>query len=40
MIEKGKGAKLGKLRIIQLIEADLQIIIRLSMKNRNIEKIE
>ena len=34
MIEKGKGAKLGKLRIIQLIEADLQMIMRLSMNSK------
>ena len=40
IIEKSKGVKLGKLRVIQLIEADLQMIMRLSMKNRNIEKIE
>ena len=40
MIEKSKGVKLGKLRVIQLIEADLQIIMRLSIKNRNIGKIE
>ena len=40
MIEKSKGVKLGKLRVIQLIEADLQMIMRLSIKNRNIGKIE
>ena len=29
MLDKGKGPVLGKLRIIELIEGDLQLIIRL-----------
>ena len=31
MIKKGKGAKLGKLQTIQLIEADLKIIMRIGI---------
>ena len=41
MLDKGKGPVLGKLRIIELIEGDLQLIIRLHAglrNNRNIEK--
>ena len=40
MIKKGKGAKLRKLRLIQFIEADLQIFIRIFVGNRNSENIE
>ena len=40
MIEKGKGSTVGKLRIIQLIEANLQMIMRIFMNYRNKEKIE
>ena len=40
MIEKGKGLVIGKLRTIQLIEADLQMIIRIYINNRMKEKIE
>ena len=39
IIEKGKGPVLGKLHIIQLIEADLQLLIRVYL-NRNQEDIE
>ena len=41
MLNKGKGPVLGKLRIIELIEGDLQLIIRLCAglrNNRNIKK--
>ena len=40
MIEKGKGPMIGKLRTIQLIEADLQMIMRICINNRNKYKIE
>ena len=40
MIKKGKGPKLGKLRTIQLIEADMQLLIRVFMSLRNQGKIE
>ena len=40
MIEKGKGPIVGKLRIIQLIEADLQMIMRIFINYRNKGKIE
>ena len=35
VIEKGKELILGKLRIIQLIEADLQLLMRIFMGSRN-----
>jgi len=38
-IEKGKGPVLGKLRTIQLIEADLQLVMRILVNNRNKNKI-
>ena len=41
MLDKGKGPVLGKLWIIDLIEGDLQLIIRLHAElrnNRNIKK--
>ena len=40
VIEKGKELILGKLRIIQLIEADLQLLIRIFMGSRNEDLIE
>ena len=40
MIEKGIGPTLGKLYIIQLIEVDLQLLIRVFMSHRNQGKIE
>ena len=40
ILEKGKGPLLGKLRIIQLLEADLQLIIRLFAVDRMSDKIE
>ena len=39
-IEKGKGPVLGKLRTIQLIEADLQLVMRILVNNRNKYIIE
>jgi len=35
MLDKGKGLIVGKLRTIQLIEANLQLIIRILLGNRN-----
>ena len=40
IIEKGKGLVLGKLRTIQLIEADLQLVMRILVNNRNKHRIE
>ena len=40
MIEKGKGPVVGKLQTIQLIEANLQIIIRIFINYRVKGKIE
>ena len=40
MISKGKGIFLGKLRIITLIEADLQCIMRTYLGDEIEEKIE
>jgi len=40
MVEKGKGVIIGKLRTIQLIEADLQIIMRICINNWNKYHIE
>ena len=39
-IEKGKGLVIRKLRIIKLIEADLQILIRIFANERNSSRIE
>lgn len=33
MIEKGKGNKINKLRVMQLIETDLQLIMRIFLRN-------
>ena len=40
MLEKGKGAVIRKLQTIQLIEADLQLIMRIFIKNRENRSIE
>ena len=40
MIEKGKGPVLGKVRIIQLIEADLQLLMRIFVNTRNKGSVE
>ena len=40
MIEKGKELTLGKLRTIQLIEANMQLLIRIFMSLRNKGQIE
>ena len=40
MIGKGKGMLLGKLRIITLIEADLQYLMRIYLSNEEEENIE
>ena len=40
IIEKGKGPVLGKLRTIQLIEANLQLVMRILVNNRNKHRIE
>ena len=40
MIKKGKGPTLGKLCIIQLIKADMQLLIRIFMSIRNNRQIE
>ena len=40
VIEKGKGPVLGKLRTIQLIKADLQLLMRIFIGIRNYKKIE
>ena len=40
MLDKGKGPILGKLRTIQLIEADLQLIMRIFVGLRNQNTIE
>ena len=39
-IEKGKGQILGKLRIIQLIEVDLQLLMRIFLLAEDEENIE
>ena len=39
-IEKGKGPVLGKLRTIQLIKADLQLLMRFFVNTRNKSSIE
>ena len=33
MIKKGKGSVIGKLRTIQLIEADLQLLMKILVNN-------
>ena len=40
MIEKGKGPIINKLHIIQLIEADIQLITRIIINMRNKNRIE
>ena len=40
MIEKGKGPVLSKLQMIQLIEADLQLLMRIFLMLRNVGVIE
>ena len=40
MLEKGKGPIIGKLRTIQLIEADLQILIYIFIGGRNDKNLE
>ena len=39
-LEKGNGSIIEKLQTIQLIEADLQILMRILMNQRNKHKIE
>ena len=34
MLDKGKGIIIGKLRTIQLVEADLQLLMRIFVGNR------
>lgn len=36
VLEKGKGPRVDKLRIIQLIEADLQLFMRIAITNRTV----
>ena len=40
MIKKGKGPMFGKLRIIELIKSDVQILIRIIVNQRNKGKIK
>jgi len=40
MIEKGKGPTLGKLRTIQIIEADMQLLIMVFLSLQNKGSIE
>ena len=40
ILEKGKGPVIGNLRIIQLIEADLQLLMRIYIGERNNDNIE
>jgi len=40
ILEKGKGPVIGKLRTIQLIEADLQLLMRIFIGSRNNKNIE
>ena len=40
MLNKGKGLITGKLQTIQLIEADLQLLMRICISNRMKGKIE
>ena len=39
-IEKGKGLIVEKLRTIQLIEANLQLLMRIFLTLRNVDEIE
>ena len=40
ILEKGKGPIIGKLRTIQLIEADLQLLMCIFIGGRNDENLE
>ena len=40
MLEKGKGPVLGKLRTIQLVEADFQLLMRIFTTERMVGVIE
>ena len=40
ILEKGKGAIIEKLRIIELIEADIQLLTRITVNKRNKHNIE
>ena len=40
MLKKGKGLILGKLRIIEIIKGDLQIIVRMYVGSRNDDNIK
>ena len=40
MIEKGKGNKINKLRVTQIIEADLQLIMRTLLGLRTAETVK
>ncbi|MFN9955858.1 MAG: hypothetical protein ACK55I_22385, partial [bacterium] len=40
ILDKGKGPIIGKLRTIQLVEADLQLLIRIFVGNRTSGLIE
>ena len=40
MIKKGNGPIVGKLRMIQLIEANLQLLMQILVNNRNKHKIK
>ena len=40
ILEKGKGPLINKLRIIQLIKANFQLIIRIFLNHRNYQNIE
>ena len=40
MIEKGKGDKMNKFRVMQIIEADLQLLMRIFLRLRIEENYE
>ena len=40
MLEKCKGPTIGKLRTMQLIEADLQLLMRMHIGGRNDKNVE
>ena len=40
MIEKGKGPNIKKLRTLEMIEADLQLVMRIFLGSRMNERIE
>ena len=40
MLQKGKGPVLGKLRTMQLVEADFQLLIRIFLNERMVGLIE